>query len=71
MFLRFSSPLMRRWQGIIGPHGMTGGCKTVLTECFARAVDYARIAHADQTRKGTDIPYLTHLLSGLGNTNDN
>jgi (p)ppGpp synthase/HD superfamily hydrolase len=36
---------------------------TVLTERFARAVDYARIAHADQTRKGTDIPYLTHLLS--------
>jgi (p)ppGpp synthase/HD superfamily hydrolase len=36
---------------------------TVLTERFARAVDYARIAHADQTRKGADIPYLTHLLS--------
>jgi (p)ppGpp synthase/HD superfamily hydrolase len=36
---------------------------TVLTERFARAVDYARIAHADQKRKGTDIPYLTHLLS--------
>jgi hypothetical protein len=36
---------------------------TVLTERFARAVDYARIAHADQTRKGTDILYLTHLLS--------
>ena len=36
---------------------------TVLTDRFARAVDYARIAHAGQTRKGTDIPYLTHLLS--------
>ena len=36
---------------------------TVLTERFARAVDYARIAHAGQTRKGTEIPYLTHLLS--------
>jgi hypothetical protein len=36
---------------------------TVLTERFAWAVDYARIAHADQTRKGTDIPCLTHLLS--------
>jgi hypothetical protein len=36
---------------------------TVLTERFARAVDYARIAHADQKRKGTSIPYLTHLLS--------
>ena len=36
---------------------------TVLTDRFARAVDYARIAHAGQTRKGTAIPYLTHLLS--------
>lgn len=36
---------------------------TVLTDRFTRAVDYARIAHAGQTRKGTDIPYLTHLLS--------
>ena len=36
---------------------------TVLTERFTRAVEYARIAHADQVRKGTDIPYLTHLLS--------
>ena len=35
---------------------------TVLTERFTRAVDYARIAHAGQVRKGTDIPYLTHLL---------
>ena len=35
---------------------------TVLTERFARAVDYARIAHAGQVRKGTTIPYLTHLL---------
>jgi hypothetical protein len=26
---------------------------TVLTERLARAVDYARIAHVDQTRKGT------------------
>jgi hypothetical protein len=30
---------------------MTGGCMTVLTERFVRAVDYARISHADQTRK--------------------
>ncbi|HET6435817.1 MAG TPA: HD domain-containing protein [Xanthomonadaceae bacterium] len=35
---------------------------TVLTDRFARAVDYARIAHAGQVRKGTDIPYITHLL---------
>ena len=34
----------------------------MLTDRFARAVDYARIAHAPQVRKGTDIPYITHLL---------
>jgi (p)ppGpp synthase/HD superfamily hydrolase len=36
---------------------------TVLTDRFIRAVDYARIAHAAQVRKGTTIPYITHLLS--------
>ena len=36
---------------------------TILTDRFARAVDYARIAHAAQVRKGTDIPYFTHLLA--------
>jgi (p)ppGpp synthase/HD superfamily hydrolase len=35
---------------------------TVLTDRFTRAVDYARVAHPDQVRKGTSIPYLTHLL---------
>lgn len=35
---------------------------TVLTDRFTRAVDYARIAHAAQVRKGTNIPYITHLL---------
>jgi (p)ppGpp synthase/HD superfamily hydrolase len=34
----------------------------MLTERFARAVDYARIAHAGQTRKGTAIPYIQHPL---------
>lgn len=34
----------------------------MLTERFTRAVDYARIAHAAQVRKGSDIPYLYHLL---------
>jgi (p)ppGpp synthase/HD superfamily hydrolase len=42
---------------------LAGGRMTVLTDRFTRAVDYARIANAGQTRKGTDIPYLTHLLS--------
>lgn len=35
---------------------------TVLTDRFTRAVDYARIAHATQLRKGSGIPYLYHLL---------
>lgn len=34
----------------------------MLTERFAAAVDYARIAHAGQLRKGTSIPYIQHLL---------
>ena len=33
-----------------------------LTDRFSRAVDYARIAHAAQCRKGSNIPYLYHLL---------
>jgi (p)ppGpp synthase/HD superfamily hydrolase len=36
---------------------------TILTDRFTRAVDYARIAHAAQMRKGTPIPYITHLLA--------
>ncbi len=35
---------------------------TVLTDRFSRAVDYARIAHAAQVRKGSNIPYIYHLL---------
>ncbi|EIM03360.1 Guanosine polyphosphate pyrophosphohydrolase/synthetase [Rhodanobacter denitrificans] len=35
---------------------------TALTDRFSRAVDYARIAHATQCRKGSNIPYLYHLL---------
>jgi len=35
---------------------------TALTDRFTRAVDYARIAHAAQFRKGSRIPYIYHLL---------
>ena len=35
---------------------------TTLTDRFSRAVDYARIAHTTQVRKGSDIPYIHHLL---------
>jgi (p)ppGpp synthase/HD superfamily hydrolase len=34
----------------------------ILTDRFSRAVDYARIAHAVQVRKGSNIPYIYHLL---------
>lgn len=34
----------------------------VLTDPFTRAVDYARIAHAAQLRRGSDIPYLYQML---------
>ena len=35
---------------------------TSLTHRYAQAVDYARIAHAAQFRKGSQIPYIYHLL---------
>jgi (p)ppGpp synthase/HD superfamily hydrolase len=34
-----------------------------LTGRLAEAVSYAAVAHAGQVRKGTDVPYLSHLLS--------
>lgn len=34
----------------------------MLSGRFTQAVDYAREAHASQTRKGTSIPYIAHLL---------
>jgi len=33
-----------------------------LTQRYAEAVAYASIAHATQTRKATDLPYICHLL---------
>ncbi|GAA0243699.1 HD domain-containing protein [Rhodanobacter caeni] len=35
---------------------------TTLSDRVSQAVDYARIAHAAQVRKGSNIPYLYHLL---------
>ena len=35
---------------------------TMLTPRFTRAIDYARIIHAPDVRKQTNIPYVTHLL---------
>ena len=33
------------------------------TERFASALEYATRAHAEQMRKGSEIPYLSHLLA--------
>jgi (p)ppGpp synthase/HD superfamily hydrolase len=34
-----------------------------LSPTFDAALTYAAVLHRDQTRKGTDIPYVAHLLS--------
>lgn len=34
----------------------------ILTDRFARALEFASIVHATQVRKGTTIPYVAHLL---------
>ncbi len=36
---------------------------TQLTPRFSDAVEFARIIHGSQVRKGSDIPYLYHLLA--------
>ena len=36
---------------------------TQLTERFTKAFDYARVLHASDVRKGTEIPYLAHLIA--------
>lgn len=35
----------------------------MLTIRYREALDYAAEVHAEQTRKGTDIPYISHLLA--------
>ncbi len=39
---------------------------TQLTERYADAVAYSATAHAAQRRKGTDIPYIAHLIAVSG-----
>ena len=41
---------------------LTGDCHDHPHRRFTDAVDYARIAHAPQVRKGSGIPYIYHLL---------
>ena len=54
----------RLWQAFTQAEGIH--MTTQLTERYADAVAYAATAHAAQRRKGTDIPYLAHLLSVSG-----
>jgi len=37
--------------------------RTLLTERFDRALAYASALHRRQTRKGSDVPYVSHLLA--------
>ena len=38
----------------------------ILSPRFEQAISYACISHAGQTRKGTQTPYISHLLSVAG-----
>jgi hypothetical protein len=37
--------------------------RPLLTNRFTDAIDFALVAHCAQVRKGTRIPYLSHLLA--------
>jgi (p)ppGpp synthase/HD superfamily hydrolase len=39
---------------------------TVLTDRFDRALTYASLVHAGQLRKGTEVPYISHVLMVAG-----
>ena len=54
----------RLWQAFTQAEGIH--MSTQLTERYADAVAYAATAHAAQRRKGTDIPYVAHLLAVSG-----
>ncbi len=51
-------------QSIIGePGAVMKGNSMNLSFRFDQALQYATLIHAGQTRKGTEIPYLAHLLA--------
>ena len=54
----------RLWQAFTQAEGIH--MTTQLTERYADAVAYAATAHAAQHRKGTHIPYISHLLAVSG-----
>ena len=39
---------------------------TALGPRFAAAFSFALVQHADQSRKGTDVPYISHLMAVAG-----
>lgn len=41
---------------------MTASPATVLTDRYTQAIAYATAIHATQLRKGTTVPYVTHLI---------
>jgi len=43
--------------------GSTVEPRTILTEAYDRALSLARSWHAHDVRRGTDVPYLAHLLA--------
>jgi (p)ppGpp synthase/HD superfamily hydrolase len=54
----------RLWQAFTQAEGIH--MTTQLTERYTDAVAYAATAHAAQRRKGTNIPYVAHLLAVSG-----
>jgi (p)ppGpp synthase/HD superfamily hydrolase len=44
-------------------YGLPSSGIPILTNKFTLALDYATIVHAGQVRKGTKIPYVSHLLA--------
>jgi len=56
--------------GFVSP-AMTIHSVAQITDRFRRALDYAARKHAQQTRKASDIPYLSHLLGVCSIVMDN
>src|SRR3982751_1084883 len=59
---RSSKPRVRRCPKVRrGERVMT--IKPVLTDRFRDALSFASVVHAEQPRKGTSIPYVSHLMA--------
>jgi (p)ppGpp synthase/HD superfamily hydrolase len=53
----------RRWRATVRTKKRFGEETTVLTQRFAEALVWVMHLHGQQVRKGTQIPYLAHLLA--------